>query len=155
MACLTHLSILFFKRRLQNIKIIIPAKDHNPFLNMVKKSYDENVFTKVPVSTASASFVFQCFATFSESGSSGFGALKSAWMLKAKPSDIPTSVWFISEQYNDTELSEVWTPKLWIFCWFLSGLINSVICKREVSVLDHVRIGSCLHSISNRYGEGF
>jgi hypothetical protein len=35
----------------------------------------------LPVSTASASFVFQCFAMFSESGSSGFGALRSAWML--------------------------------------------------------------------------
>lgn len=32
----------------------------------------------IPVSTASASFVFQCFAMFSESGSSGFGALNSA-----------------------------------------------------------------------------
>ena len=35
----------------------------------------------LPVSTASASLVFQCFAMFSESGSSGFGALRRAWML--------------------------------------------------------------------------
>lgn len=34
-----------------------------------------------PVSTASASFVFQCFAIFSARGSSGLGALKRAWML--------------------------------------------------------------------------
>lgn len=40
--------------------------------------------TTLPVSTASASFVFQCLAMFSESGSSGFGALKSAWMLTRK-----------------------------------------------------------------------
>jgi len=33
------------------------------------------------VSTASASFAFQCFAMLSERGSSGFGALSSAWML--------------------------------------------------------------------------
>ena len=38
----------------------------------------------VPVSTASASFAFQCFAMLSERGSSGFGALSSAWMLKTK-----------------------------------------------------------------------
>ena len=31
-----------------------------------------------PVATASFSFSFQCFATFSESGSSGLGALRSA-----------------------------------------------------------------------------
>jgi hypothetical protein len=34
-----------------------------------------------PVSTASASFVFQCLAIFSARGSSGFGALNRAWML--------------------------------------------------------------------------
>lgn len=33
--------------------------------------------------TASCSFSFQCFAMFSASGSSGFGALNSAWMLGA------------------------------------------------------------------------
>jgi len=33
------------------------------------------------VSTASASLAFQCFATLSASGSSGFGALSNAWML--------------------------------------------------------------------------
>ena len=38
-------------------------------------------YEELPVSTASASFVFQCFAIFSESGSSGFGALRRAWML--------------------------------------------------------------------------
>lgn len=32
----------------------------------------------IPVSTASASFVFQCLAMFSERGSSGLGALRSA-----------------------------------------------------------------------------
>jgi hypothetical protein len=39
---------------------------------------DKRRLTKLPVSTASASFVFQCLAMFSESGSSGFGALRSA-----------------------------------------------------------------------------
>lgn len=42
--------------------------------------------TTLPVSTASTSFVFQCLAMFSESGSSGFGALRSAWMLSKKQS---------------------------------------------------------------------
>jgi hypothetical protein len=38
----------------------------------------------LPVSTASASLAFQCFAMLSERGSSGFGALRSAWILKKK-----------------------------------------------------------------------
>jgi hypothetical protein len=35
-----------------------------------------------PVSMASASLVFQCCATLSARGSSGLGALNSAWMLQ-------------------------------------------------------------------------
>jgi len=35
-----------------------------------------------PVMMASGSLSFQCFATLSASGSSGFGALSSAWMLQ-------------------------------------------------------------------------
>lgn len=46
-----------------------------------KKKKTKRRLIAIPVSTASASFVFQCFAMFSESGSSGFGALRSAWML--------------------------------------------------------------------------
>ena len=34
------------------------------------------------MATASCSFSFQCFAMFSASGSSGLGALNSAWMLQ-------------------------------------------------------------------------
>lgn len=34
-----------------------------------------------PVSTASASLLFQCLAMFSDSGSSGLGALRRAWIL--------------------------------------------------------------------------
>lgn len=41
----------------------------------------KNKESHLPVSTASASLVFQCLAMFSERGSSGFGALRSAWML--------------------------------------------------------------------------
>lgn len=41
------------------------------------KCYKRKVGT-IPVSTASASFDFQCLAMFSDRGSSGFGALKSA-----------------------------------------------------------------------------
>jgi len=37
-----------------------------------------------PVATASASLSFQWRATFSASGSSGLGALSSAWMLRAR-----------------------------------------------------------------------
>jgi hypothetical protein len=37
-----------------------------------------------PVSIASASFSFHCLATFSSSGSSGLGALSSAWMLRGR-----------------------------------------------------------------------
>jgi len=36
---------------------------------------------QLPVSIASASFSFQCLATLSARGSSGLGALSSAWML--------------------------------------------------------------------------
>ena len=39
-----------------------------------------------PVATASCSFSFQCFAMFSASGSSGLGALNSAWMLQGAKS---------------------------------------------------------------------
>ena len=39
-----------------------------------------------PVATASASLSFQCRATFSARGSSGLGALSSAWMLRARSS---------------------------------------------------------------------
>jgi hypothetical protein len=39
------------------------------------------------MATASASFSFQCFAMFSASGSSGFGALSRAWML-CKPGSV-------------------------------------------------------------------
>ena len=35
------------------------------------------------MATASFSFSFQCLATFSDNGSSGLGALRSAWMLQA------------------------------------------------------------------------
>ena len=35
------------------------------------------------MATASFSFSFQCLATFSDSGSSGLGALSSAWILQA------------------------------------------------------------------------
>ena len=37
---------------------------------------------RAPVVTASASLSFQCLAMFSASGSSGLGALSSAWMLR-------------------------------------------------------------------------
>ena len=37
---------------------------------------------RVPVMMASGSFSFQCFATLSARGSSGLGALSSAWMLQ-------------------------------------------------------------------------
>ena len=36
------------------------------------------------MATASFSFSFQCLATFSDNGSSGLGALRSAWMLQAE-----------------------------------------------------------------------
>lgn len=38
----------------------------------------EQLLWRIPVSTASDSLDFQCLAMFSESGSSGFGALKRA-----------------------------------------------------------------------------
>jgi len=50
----------------------MPSLSANSFIN----------HKNIPVSTASASLDFQCLAMFSESGSSGFGALNRAWILK-------------------------------------------------------------------------
>ena len=52
-----------------------------PLVYYQKRTKSLIVNCTLPVSTASASLDFQCFAIFSERGSSGFGALRRAWML--------------------------------------------------------------------------
>lgn len=66
-----------------------------------------------PVAMASCSLTFQCLATSSASGSSGFGALSSAWILHPatyhnliitfKSSSVPTSTLAMVTQKNDME----------------------------------------------------
>lgn len=71
--------------------IVIQHKERENFNSTTSiEETDKWRLTKLPVSTASTSFVFQCLAMFSESGSSGFGALRSAWMLYKKKT-IPTA----------------------------------------------------------------
>jgi len=48
---------------------------------MHSQKIDSAQFRYRPVATASASSLFQCLAIFSARGSSGLGALKSAWIL--------------------------------------------------------------------------
>lgn len=67
----------------------------------------------IPVSTASASFVFQCLAMFSERGSSGLGALRSAWMLIEKI--CPNNVKSIYDYFNSIKY------KLKNHCWNCSS----------------------------------
>lgn len=63
----------------------VTSVDYILYLNMylcsigTNQSKTETIrHQELPVSTASVSFAFQCLATLSESGSSGFGALSSA-----------------------------------------------------------------------------
>jgi hypothetical protein len=71
----TQLSVLFI------VKLVRKVNSMETGVNLIIDIYIYIYIYILPVSTASASFVFQCFAMFSESGSSGFGALRSAWML--------------------------------------------------------------------------
>jgi len=65
------------------------------------------------VSTASASFVFQCLAMFSESGSSGLGALNNAWMLSKT-----VRIWRAGLHLS-FRMSRHIRPSLSIFGWYI------------------------------------